>query len=513
MRKQMVTIVLAACFAACGGGEKKSGGGAGGAKDTLVIEFKSSPTNLDSRVGNDNASGRVADLIHSGLVKITPQNDYAPDVAQSWETAPDAKTITFHLNPNAKFQNGQPLKAADVKWTYESLIDPSFTTSKKAGYSAVDRIEAPDDHTVIFRLKEPNGGLFDNLTLGILPTGADTNTYKTKPIGAGPYRVVDFRPDDRVELEAFDGWHGGAPKIKHVLIRIIPDATTAVLELRRGSVNFEVNTIPFENVDEFAKNNDFKVERKSGSVYQYVAFNMKDPILSKRPVRQAIAYAIDREKICRDVMRGFAEPTDTMFGKGHWARAENLPSYPYDPAKAKALLDQAGYRDPDGDGPRPRFSLTYKTSTDPEANLRAQVMQQMLQQVGIDVKILSSELGKFLDDIGKGNFQLYSLSRNGIADPDFYYIIFHSKNVPPEGQNRGSYANPRVDQLIMEGRSTFDREKRKQIYAEVQKVLQEDLPYLSLYHQQNVTVMRNNIDGYVTYPAGFLLSVPQMTIK
>jgi peptide/nickel transport system substrate-binding protein len=286
-----------------------------------------------------------------------------------------------------------------------------------------------------------------------------------------------------------------------------------VLELRRGSVNFEVNTIPFENVDEFAKNNDFKVERKSGSVYQYVAFNMKDPILSKRPVRQAIAYAIDREKICRDVMRGFAEPTDTMFGKGHWARAENLPSYPYDPAKAKALLDQAGYRDPDGDGPRPRFSLTYKTSTDPEANLRAQVMQQMLQQVGIDVKILSSELGKFLDDIGKGNFQLYSLSRNGIADPDFYYIIFHSKNVPPEGQNRGSYANPRVDQLIMEGRSTFDREKRKQIYAEVQKILQEDLPYLSLYHQQNVTVMRNNIDGYVTYPAGFLLSVPQMTIK
>ncbi|HEV7919996.1 MAG TPA: ABC transporter substrate-binding protein [Thermoanaerobaculia bacterium] len=509
----MITIVLVACFVACGGGEKKGGGGAGGAKDTLVIEFKSSPTNLDSRVGNDNASGRVADLIHSGLVKITPQNDYAPDVAQSWETTPDAKTVTFHLNPNAKFQNGQPLKAADVKWTYESLMDPNFTSSKKSGYSAVDHIEAPDDHTVIFRLKEPNGGLFDNLTLGILPTGADTNTYKTKPIGAGPYKVVDFRPDDRVELEAFDGWHGGAPKIKHVIIRIIPDATTAVLELRRGSVNFEVNTIPFENVDEFSKNADFKVEKKSGSVYQYLAFNMKDPILSRKPVRQAIAYAIDREKIARDVMRGYAEPTDTMLGKGHWARAENLPTYPYDPAKAKALLDQAGYRDPDGDGPRSRFSLSYKTSTDPEANLRAQVMQQMLKLVGIDVKIQSNELGKFLDDIGKGNFQLYSLSRNGIADPDFYYIIFYSKNVPPEGQNRGSYANPRVDQLIMEGRSTFDREKRKQIYAEVQKLVQEDLPYLSLYHQQNVTVMRNNIDGYVTYPAGFLLSVPQMTMK
>jgi peptide/nickel transport system substrate-binding protein len=513
MRKQVITIVLAACFVACGGGGEKKGGGGGGAKDTLVIEFKSSPTNLDSRVGNDNASGRVADLIHSGLVKITPENDYAPDVAESWETSPDAKTITFHLNPNAKFQNGQPVKAADVKWTYDSLMDPKFTSSKKSGYSAVDHIEAPDDHTVIFKLKEPNGGLFDNLTLGITPTGADTNVYKTKPIGAGPYKVVEFRPDDRVELEAFDGWHGGAPKIKRVVIRIIPDATTAVLELRRGSVNFEVNTIPFENVDEFAKNPDFKVEKKPGSVYQYLAFNMKDPILSKVAVRRAIAHAIDREKIARDVMRGFAEPTDTIFGKGHWARAENLPTYPYDPAKAKQLLDEAGYRDPDGNGPQPRFTITFKTSTDPEANLRAQVMQQMLKEVGIDVKILSSELGKFLDDIGKGNFQLYSLSRNGVADPDFYYVIFHSNSFPPGGQNRGYYSNPRVDQLILEGRSTFDREKRKQIYGEIQKILQEDLPYLSLYHQQNVTIMRNNIDGYVTYPAGFLLSVPQMTMR
>ncbi|MBV9493078.1 MAG: ABC transporter substrate-binding protein [Acidobacteria bacterium] len=511
MTKRMLSIAIAICFLACGGGEKKSGAGAAGDK-TLVIEFKGSPPNIDARVGADNASGRVFDLIYSGLVKVTPQNDYAPDLAQSWET-PDDKTIIFHLNPNAKFQNGQPVKAADVKWTIESMLDPKFTSSKKAGYASVDHIETPDEHTVIFKLKEPNGGIFDNLTLGILPTGADTNIYKTKPIGAGPYKVVDFRADDRIELEAFDQWHGGAPKIKHVVIRIIPDATTAVLELRRGSVNFEVNTIPFESIDEFEKKSDYKVVKQPGSVYQYLAFNMRDPILSKLLVRQAIAHAIDREKITREVMRGYAEPTDTMFGKGHWARAEGLPTYPYDPAKAKQLLDQAGYRDPDGDGPGTRFTLTFKTSTDVEANLRAQVMQQMLRQVGIDVKILSSELGKFLDDIGKGNFQMYSLSRNGIADPDFYYIIFHSSNFAPSGQNRGFYSNPRVDELIMQGRATFDREKRKQIYAEIQRILQEDLPYVSLYHQQNVTIMRSNIDGYTTYPAGFLLSVPEMSMK
>lgn len=503
--RHLLALAIALSLVACGG-EKKAGGAAG-KNDTLVIAWQSSPTNLDGRVGNDNASGRMFDLIYSGLVRITPDMNYAPDVAEKWDM-PDDKTIVFHLNPNAKFHNGQPVKASDVKWTYDSLMDPKFVTSKKSGYATVDHIEAPDDHTVIFKLKEPNGGLFDNLTLGIIPTGADTNVYKTKPIGCGPYKVVNFTPDDRVELEAFDQWHLGAPKIKHVIVRVIPDATTRVLELRRGTVNFEVNNIPFENVNEFSKNPDFKVTKTPGSVWQYLMFNLHDPILAKLQVRQSIAYAIDRQKLARDAMRGYAVPTDTIFGQGHWARAEGLPSYPYDTNKANQLLDQAGYKN----GPQGRFALTFKTSNDAEALLRVQMMQQMLKEVGINVTIEQSEFGTFMEAIGKGNFQLYSLSRNGVQDPDYLYNIIYSKNAPPEGQNRGYYSNPRVDQLLVEGRGTFDRAKRKPIYDEVQKLVQQDLPYLSLYHQINAAVMRKNIDGYVPYPAGFLLSVPQMSI-
>jgi peptide/nickel transport system substrate-binding protein len=237
---------------------------------------------------------------------------------------------------------------------------------------------------------------------------------------------------------------------------------------------------------------------------------MRDPILSKVEVRRAIAHAIDRERIVRDLLRGHGEPADTMFGKGHWARAEGLPTYGHDPARARQLLDQAGYPDPDGDGPRPRFSLSFKTSTDAEANLRAQMIQQMLGEVGIKVDIQSSEFGTFLEDIQKGNFQMFSLSRNGIQDPDFYNVIFHSTSFPPEGQNRGYYRNARIDQLIAEGRSTFDRERRKQLYGEVQRIVQEDLPYVSLYHQVNVAVMDENLAGYTMYPAGFWLSIPQM---
>src|ERR1700741_1974348 len=184
-----VAIATSVILSGCGGGEKKNGGGGGGSANRLVIGLKSSPTNLDPRVGNDNASGRIHDLCCSGLIKVTPELDYAPDVAASWET-PDDKTIIFKLNPNAKFQDGKPVTAQDVKWTYDSTMGEGFMTSKKSGYSAVATIEAPDPQTVIFRLKEPNGGLFDNLNLGIVPQGTDTNVAKTKPIGAGPYKVV-----------------------------------------------------------------------------------------------------------------------------------------------------------------------------------------------------------------------------------------------------------------------------------------------------------------------------------
>lgn len=511
-RSLLAAALAAGVLIACGGKESKPAGGGAADGNRMVMAVKSSPTNLDIRVGNDNVSGRFFDVIYSGLIKVTPEMDYAPDIATRWET-PDDKTIVFHLNPAAKFQDGRPVTAEDVKWTYESLLDPNFTTSKKSGYSALDHIETPDKQTVIFKLKEPNGGIFDNLTLGILPKGADTNVYKTKPIGAGPYRVVSFKTDESVELEAFDGWHGGAPKIKHINVRVIPDMTTMVLELRRGTLNLEINQIPFENVGEFEKSDKHKVVKKPGSVWQYLSFNLRDPILSKVEVRRAIAHAIDRHKITQDLLRGHGVPTDTMFAQGHWARAENLPTYAYDPNRARQLLDQAGLKDPDGDGPQPRFKLSFKTSNDSEANLRAQMMQQMLREVGIEMTIQSSEFGTFLDDIIKGKFQMYSLSRNGIQDPDFYNVIFHSKSFPPDGQNRGYYSNPRVDQLITEGRSTFDRTRRKQIYGEIQRIVQEDLPYISLYHQINVAVMDKNIDGYVMYPAGFWLGFPQMVMR
>jgi len=506
MRKFMILVCVALLAGCGGGGEKKA---AAGDKDTLVIAFDSSPANLDPRVGTNANDGRIWDMAASGVIKLTPTGDFTGDLADKWET-PDDKTIVFHLNPNAKFQDGRPVTAKDLKYTFDSMIPESFNSPKRSGYASVQSFEAPDDHTFIVRLKEPNAGIFDNFPYLAVPQGADPAVYARKPVLAGAYQVTEFKVDERVTMKAFDGWIGGKPKIANVIVRVIPDATTRVLEMRRGSINFEINSIPYDQVEPFKKNPDFKVVTSHGGAYQYICFNLKDPILSKKEVRQALAHAIDRNRIVRDLLHGYGAVTDTMFPPGHWARAENLPSFGYDPNKAKQLLDAAGYKQ---NGTAPRFSLTMKTSTDEEMKQQAEMIQQMLKEIGVDLQIQTSEFGTFMDDVKNGRFQMFSLRRSGISDPDFYYTIFHSKSLAPNGQNRGYYINPKADQLIEQGRSTFDRAKRKAAYDELQQILADDLPYISLYHRDNVAIMRSNIDGFVMYPNGFLISIPEMSIK
>lgn len=512
--RRFLAVLSVVALAACGGGEKKDGGGgAGDAKTGLVIGFDGAPTHLDPRVGTDTYSGRVWDMTSSGLVKITPTGDFTGDIAEKWET-PDDRTIIFHLRPNAKFQDGKPVTAKDIKYTYDSLMAETFPSkAKQGGYAAVASFDAPDDKTFIIRLKEPNPGIFDNLTYMCVPQGAQPDAFAKTPILTGAYRVTEHKTDERITLKAFDQWHGGVPKIKDVTIRIIPDATTRVLELRRGSVNFVINSVPLDQVDGFKNNPDFNVQTSHGGAYQYLAFNMRDPILKKKDVRKALAHAIDRGRIVRDLLHNYGTVTETMFPAGHWARAEGLQAYPYDPAKAKQMLDAAGHRDPDGDGPQSRFKLAFRTSTDAEANQQAEMIQQMLREIGVDMQIQTSEFGTFMEDLKNGRFQMFSLRRLGISDPDFYYTIFHSASVPPDGQNRGYFINQRVDQLIEQGRSTFDRTTRKQAYDEIQKIVADELPYISLYHRDNVAIMRKNLSGFVMYPSGFLLSVPEMTVQ
>ena len=207
---------------------------------------------------------------------------------------------------------------------------------------------------------------------------------------------------------------------------------------------------------------------------------------------------------------GLAAPAKSLLAPGNWAYAPDLPDYTYNPAQAEKLLDEAGFPDPDGDGPQVRFNLTYKTSQNELSRRIAEVLQEELKKVGIGAEIKSYEWGSFFADISAGNFQLYSLKWVGVTDPDIYYYIFHSQNIPPQGANRNHYLNPRLDALLEEGRQTLDEAKRTRIYHRVQQIIAEELPYISLWHTMNVVVMRQRVQGFVLYPAGDFTSLKKV---
>ncbi len=474
----------------------------------LVVAQSSAPLHLDPRVGADQASARVFQLIYNGLVTKDPAGNLVPDLATAWEILDDGRRYRFYLRPGVTFHDGRPFSAADVVWTYGSILDDTVATTKRASFETVERLEAVDELTVDVFLREPFGALLPEFTpgQGIIPAGSTSGQLNDHPIGTGPFRFVSRTPET-VELAAFDAAWQGRPHLDRVLLREVPDATVRALELLKGSVHLVVNDLSTDAVPLFRRNPHFQVVESPGANYAYLGVNLEDPILGDPRVRHALALSLDRQKLVDTLWNGLGVVGETMIPPGLWARHPDLEPIPYDVETAKRLLDQAGYPDPDGDGPEMRFTVTYKTSTSEPYVLQAQILQSMAAQAGIGIEIRSYEFATFYDDVRKGNFQLFSLIRTGIIDPNIYRLVLHSDALPPNGQNRGHYRNARFDALVEEGARLTLPEERMPIYLEVQEILKEDLPYISLYTRVNFAVMPADVEGYVNYPSGELLGL------
>ncbi|MBN2355297.1 hypothetical protein JXO59_04250, partial [candidate division KSB1 bacterium] len=249
-------------------------------------------------------------------------------------------------------------------------------------------------------------------------------------------------------------------------------------------------------------------------IIYYLGLNLRDPYLKHRPVRQAIAHAIDRQAMIDHLLKGHATLATGLLSPSNWAYEPDVRQYAYDLERANALLDEAGFPDPDGDGPQPRFAITYKTSTNPQSIRIGEIVQEQLKKVGIDVKeIQVLEFATFLDDVRQGNFQMFRLSWVGISDPNMFHTAYHAGMMPPTGGNYCFYANPRVDELTEQGQVTLDPGQRKLIYSEVQKILAEDVPYIYLWYPHNVVVMKANVQGFTPYPEGNFASLKDVWIE
>jgi peptide/nickel transport system substrate-binding protein len=479
--------------------------------NSLTVALESAPINLDPRLATDQASSRVFEVMLNGLVTKDRKGNFIPDLAERWEILDGGPRYRFYLRPGVTFHDGAPLTASDVVWTFQTILDGDVPSPKKGAFHQLDHVIEVDEHTVDFVMNEPFGAMLSNLTtyLGIIPHGSQSDSFNRRPIGTGPFRLVERQPD-KLTFEAFDSHWRGRPLLDRLILREVPDATVRALELRKGSVHLVVSDLAPDVLPRFRNDPAFNVVQDPGAKYAYLGLNLEDPILSLRPVRQAIARALDRQRLVDTLWRGLGTVTETILPPGHWAHHEGLELIPYDPVGARRLLDGAGFPDPDGKGPRPRFRLTFKTSTDETALLQAQILQAMLAEVGVEIEIRSYEFATFYSDIKKGSFQMFSLVWTSVIEPDLFSAILHSKSIPPAGANRGRYRNPEFDRLVDAGARLAAPEERRPFYLEAQEILARDLPYISLFIKSTFAVMPAELAGYQNYPSGELYSLKQV---
>jgi peptide/nickel transport system substrate-binding protein len=462
----------------------------------IVVGVRTGTNNLDPRFGTDETSQRIGQLIYGSLMDIGDDLRVTPALAERLDN-PDPLTYIAVLRHGVKFHDGHEFTAKDVVFTYGQYLDPAFLSPYKGAFRMLKSVEALDDYTVKFTLKEPFGAFpIQLVSPPIVPAGAGPD-LGAHPDGTGPYEFVRYDVDDLVILAPFANYYNGAPRNAGIVIRVIPDDTMRGLELRKGSLDLVVNDLNPDIVHEFQQERGYRIATAPGLDFSYLGMNMRDPILSDRRVRYAIGYAIDRNAIVNYLRRGLARPATGLIPSQAWAYQPDIFQFTFDPARARQLLDEAGYKDPDGDGPLPRLRLSLKVSNVEESVLQATVIQQQLRIVGIDVDVRSFEFATMYADVVKGNFQMYNMQWVGgaMVDPDILRRVFYSTQTPPAGFNRGHYNNPQVDRLLDLASAATAESDRKKYYGAAQQLIAEDAPYISIWNRTNVAVARQALTG------------------
>ncbi|MFH0800204.1 MAG: ABC transporter substrate-binding protein [Pseudomonadota bacterium] len=498
MKNKWVSVAVLAVLVSLSGCRSAVGRGGG----TIIVATQFGPLTLDPRLVTDAEGDKISSLICDGLLARNSSLELVPALAERYERISDT-SYRFFLRHGATFGDGSELTSADVVYTFRSIMDGKIASPLRAAFDRIADVVAEKPDVVRIDLKEVYAPFLSMLTRGIVSASAAEGrgaAFARDPICVGPYRLVRFVADSVVELSANPAYYGGAPKNSKLVFEIVKDDNIRVMKLMKGDVDLVQNSIPPMLIDSLKKNPALREIDEVGTVMTYLGFNLTDPALSDKRVRQAIAYAIDRDEIIAHRWRGLAVKANSILSPGNWAYDADLPQYQYNPAKAAKLLDEAGFGGPEGAKPAARLKLKYKTSTVKERIDVARMISDQLSKVGIAARVEPYEWGTFFRDVGRGNFQIYTLSWVGIFEPDIFYEVCQSSRVPPNGLNRGRYKNPEVDRLVQEGRQTMDQAKRRAIYAEVQKIVLDDLPFIPLWYEKNVIVYRDGLSGVSLRP-------------
>jgi peptide/nickel transport system substrate-binding protein len=434
--------------------------------------------------------------------------------AEEWEVLEDGKFMRFRLRDGIVWQDGYPLTADDVTFTYQLMTDPKTPTAYAADFLNIKEYRQTGPLSFEVRYDAPYARAAVTWMHPILPKhileheNIASTQYSRNPIGAGPYKLKSWQAGSRITLEANERYFKGRPNLDEVIYRIIPDSTTMFLEARAGKLDF-LGLSPqqyLRQTEGLWWKEHWNKYKYLASGYTYLGLNLKSPFFQDKRVRQALSFAVDRKGIVKGALLGMGEPAFGPYKPGTWAYNEQLLPYPYDPPKARALLAEAGWT-PGSDGILQKdglpFSFTILVNQGNDERIKvAVILQQMFRAVGVKVSIRTVEWAAFIKEfVNPRRFDALILGWNILDDPDIF-DVWHSSAASATGLNFVSFCNAEVDELLTKGRATANRAVRKQLYDRFQVILHEEQPYLFLYVPYSLPMVQSRFHGIQPAPAG-----------
>lgn len=483
---------------------------------TLVVGIPRDVDTFNPLFSESLFSQEITHLMLLGLADLDEHSEFSPELATSWEHSPDYRSLTYHLRRDAVWSDGVPITAADVKFTFDVLMDPETGSPQRGLADFIKRVTVVDSYTVRFEFTEPYPyEIFD--TAGeLLPRhileNVDRKELRTHPFGrnplsSGPFKLNKWVNQQYIELVPNEKYFGGRPYLDRVIFKIIPNPTTLLTQLQTGEIDMMIGVPPAEVKRLQANNPHLKIYPVSGRVYYYLGYNEALPQFASATVRKAITMAIDREKLVDALLYGFGKvcvgPIPPMLS---WAYNDTITPFPYDLAAARKLLESEGWSDTDGDGWLDKdgkpFEFTIKTdaSNQVKSDL-AVIVQEQLKKIGIKVDIQLIEWTTYLKQLKERDFEAHigGWSTSLYVDPT---PVFHSSAV--NLFNYGNYSNPEVDRLIELGREELNREKAARIWKQFQQVVHEDQPYTFLFWIDRIVAVHDRFENVHPIPLSTL---------
>jgi peptide/nickel transport system substrate-binding protein len=526
MRRLLAALLLAA-LAGCSKSAAPQATGAHNAwtvPGVLRIGDPEEPDSLNLLYGNNSATDQITALLYTFLLRVDDRGDLVPDLALAVPTranggiSADGKTIELHLRHGVTWADGAPVTAADWLYTYRAVANPRNNVKSRYGWDQIASASAPDPYTLVIHLKQPSVAAFDVLTMGgtaypplpahLLAGLPDINqaSINSMPLSSGPYILRRWTRNDSLDFVPNPRYWRGAPKLKELIWKIVPDNNTLIAQLR----THEIDIYPYvdtHDIDQLAAIDGVRTISRLVGNWRHLGINMSKPILADVRVRRAIADGIDWKHINDTVYHGYNQLAVSDVFPQSWA-APHLPPYVYDPAKARALLAAAGWR-PGAD----RFlhkggevlRITISASTAARSNEESEVvMQSALAALGMDVRIRNYAPGQMFAPDGplyKGTYDLeWSVDTNG-PDPD-NAGSWNSAYIPPHGANTSWLRDAEIDRLSAQAAQTYDRAARRALYQREEERLRELVPAVFFYWETSYYGVNSDVRGFK--PAAFL---------